>query len=184
MISPEEGLKSVLIVNLSRIGLSPGSVPPPPPDWSIRISPSTPPSPVLARNSEGPARAYLLPQLTIASQSSGVSLLAPRSWNLITASLANLELIHFRWRWLITADGKSHPGRASTLLAVNEKRLELDCLQPFQRTADLWEMTAVRAEMHSENHSLTCWGNLFFLPSWRVWLEDRCCRQVSMQGYC
>lgn len=182
MISPEEGLKSVLIVNLSRIGLSPGSIPPPPPDWSIRISPSTPPSPVLARNSEGPARAYLFPQLTIASQSSGVSLLAPRSWNLITASLANLELIHFRWRWLITADGKSHPGRASTLLAVNKKKAWTWLFAAIPE--DSGSMGNDCRESWNENHSLTCWGNLFFAFLERVWLEDRCCRQVSMQGYC
>lgn len=128
MISPEEGLKSVLIVNLSRIGLSPGSVRPPPPSDRYEFRPAHLRHPSSAPEHRGsPARAYLLAQLTIASRrstskSSGVGLLAPRSWNLITASLTNLELIHFRWRWLITADGKSHPGRASTLLAVNEKK--------------------------------------------------------------
>lgn len=37
---------------------------------------------------------------------------------------------------------KSHLGRPSTLFTVN-KRVELECPELFQRTVDVWEITAV-----------------------------------------
>lgn len=132
MISLEEGLKSVLIVNLSRIGLSPGLVRPPPLSDQYEFCPAhlCHLSSLRLRTPRVLLALICSRGLTIASwrsalQCTRVSLLAPRSWNLITASLANLELIHFRWRWLITADEKSHPGRTSTLPAVNKKGLNL-----------------------------------------------------------
>lgn len=57
---PQEGLKSVLIVNLSRPSLSPGSLPPP---WGINTNfTQQPPSPIFTiLRTEGPTHAYLLP---------------------------------------------------------------------------------------------------------------------------
>lgn len=112
-----------------------------------------------------------MPSQRTASQSCTVSLLALRSWNLITASLANLELIHFRWRWLITADGKSHPGRTSTLLAVNKKGWTwlFAAISRGGRIYGKWLLEIWNAFVYPQFDVL---GNRFAFLG-RIWWEDQ-----------
>lgn len=108
-VFPQEGLKSVLIVNLSRPGLTPGSLLPPP---GINTNfPQQPPSPIFTiLRTEGPVLIYSPIHNAFIASCCATKLcfgpLPPCPWNLITASLTNLTLIHFWWRWLITVHGK------------------------------------------------------------------------------
>lgn len=76
------------------------------PPWRINKNfHQQPPSPVFAPSHFAPLYSAFV---TFCSTQFHAHLFAPCPQNLITAWLANLELIHFRWRWLIT------PGRRVT----------------------------------------------------------------------
>lgn len=108
-----------------------------PPAGSIRIFTSN----LRHLSSHLPTSPLFTMPANVAARSSTPSLVTPCSQNLITAWLANLELIHFRWRWLITAER-----RVTSVTRQHISQWIKALMLTVQTSSWQWETTAVKIQ--------------------------------------